>query len=140
MLYIICRDHAGGNLDLIKHRPSVQVLGFDDRVAGLTNPVADGQIFKVGSLYVKVLHTPCHTSGSICFVVSADAEFTSDLAVFTGDTLFLAGCGRFFEGSALQMFGSLSKIAALPKCTKAYVGHEYTVKNLQVIPQLLTHH
>ena len=130
---MICRDHAGGNLDLVKLLPNTQVLGFDNRVAGLTNLVADGQVFKIGSLYVKVLHTPCHTSGSVCFFVSPDENFTSDLAVFTGDTLFLAGCGRFFEGSALQMFESLSKIATLPKCTKVYVGHEYTVKNLQVI-------
>ena len=52
-------------------------------------------------------------------------------ALFTGDTLFYAGCGRLFEGSASQLYGSLKKISALPPTTKIYCGHEYTLRNLE---------
>ena len=51
--------------------------------------------------------------------------------MFTGDTLFVAGCGRLFEGTAEQMHGSLQKLAALPEATRVYCGHEYTVQNLR---------
>jgi hydroxyacylglutathione hydrolase len=53
-------------------------------------------------------------------------------AVFTGDTLFIGGCGRFFEGTAEQMLSSLGKLAQLPDDTRVYCGHEYTLANLQV--------
>ena len=52
-------------------------------------------------------------------------------AVFTGDTLFIAGCGRVFEGKAHTMVDSLAKLAALPEATQVYCGHEYTEKNLR---------
>jgi len=51
--------------------------------------------------------------------------------VFTGDTLFIAGCGRVFEGKADTMVASLARLAALPDDTQVYCGHEYTEKNLR---------
>jgi hydroxyacylglutathione hydrolase len=51
--------------------------------------------------------------------------------VFTGDTLFAAGCGRLFEGDAAQMMSSLGRLASLPDDTRVYCGHEYTQKNLE---------
>ncbi|CAI0459266.1 unnamed protein product, partial [Linum tenue] len=71
-----------------------------------------------------------HTKGHISYYVTGkEAE---DPAVFTGDTLFIAGCGKFFEGTAEQMHQSLCvTLASLPKHTQVYCGHEYTVKNLQ---------
>lgn len=51
-------------------------------------------------------------------------------AVFTGDTLFLGGCGRFFEGSAGEMHSALSYLGTLPNETIVYNGHEYTASNL----------
>jgi hydroxyacylglutathione hydrolase len=55
----------------------------------------------------------------------------TDGSVFTGDTLFVAGCGRLFEGTAAQMYDSLhQKLGALPDSTRVYCGHEYTAKNL----------
>jgi hydroxyacylglutathione hydrolase len=59
--------------------------------------------------------------------------------VFTGDTLFIAGCGRVFEGKANTMVESLAKLAALPDSTKVYCGHEYTAKNLQFALTLEPH-
>lgn len=71
----------------------------------------------------KVLETPGHTLGSICYYIS-------DLkVVFTGDTLFSLGCGRLFEGSPADMYHSLNKLAALPDETMVYCAHEYTADN-----------
>lgn len=71
----------------------------------------------------KILETPGHTLGSICYYIS-------DLkVVFTGDTLFSLGCGRLFEGSPADMYHSLNKLAALPDETMVYCAHEYTADN-----------
>ncbi|HBA40771.1 MAG TPA: hydroxyacylglutathione hydrolase, partial [Deltaproteobacteria bacterium] len=51
--------------------------------------------------------------------------------LFCGDTLFVAGCGRLFEGTAEQMHDSLTKLRQLPEDTLVYCGHEYTEKNIQ---------
>ncbi|KAH7351788.1 hypothetical protein KP509_19G014400 [Ceratopteris richardii] len=79
-----------------------------------------------------------HTKGHICYFVT-DIK-GGDPAVFTGDTLFIGGCGRFFEGTPEQMYYSLcEKLASLPARTQVYCGHEYTVKNfafaLEVDPE-----
>lgn len=56
----------------------------------------------------------------------------NDKAVFTGDTLFLSGCGRFFEGTAEQMYSALiEKLSKLPDETKIFCGHEYSLQNLK---------
>ena len=69
-----------------------------------------------------MLDVPGHTSGHIAYVGHG--------AVFCGDTLFSAGCGRLFEGTPEQMVASLAKLAPLPDETLVYCGHEYTVSNL----------
>ncbi|XP_017985205.1 PREDICTED: hydroxyacylglutathione hydrolase cytoplasmic isoform X1 [Theobroma cacao] len=71
-----------------------------------------------------------HTKGHISYYVTGKEG--EDPAVFTGDTLFIAGCGKFFEGTAEQMYQSLCvTLGSLPKPTRVFCGHEYTVKNLQ---------
>lgn len=120
-------DHAGGNADLIKRVPGLAVLGGDDRIDGVTRKVQHGDTLTVGGLNIECLFTPCHTTGHICYYVTKD----TDKAVFTGDTLFLGGCGRFFEGTAPQMYEALVKIlGTLPGETKVYCGHEYSLQNL----------
>ena len=58
------------------------------------------------------MFTPCHTTGHICYFFSGGGDTPS---VFTGDTLFLGGCGRFFEGTTDQMHEALvGKLAKLP--------------------------
>lgn len=123
------QDHAGGNEKLVKlFGGKLEVFGGDDRIGGLTNKVGQGDSFKIGGLSVSCLHTPCHTSGHICYYI----ETAEDKAVFTGDTLFLGGCGRFFEGTAEQMYSALiDKLGALPDETKVFCGHEYTLQNLK---------
>ena len=108
-------DHAGGNADLIKRVPGLTVFGGDDRIDGVTRMVKHGDELKVGSLNIQCIFTPCHTTGHICYYVTKN----TDKAVFTGDTLFLGGCGRFFEGTAPQMYEALvKKLGTLPGETK----------------------
>ncbi|KAG0026019.1 hypothetical protein BGZ81_006679 [Podila clonocystis] len=121
-------DHAGGNVELIAKKPGLAVFGADARIPEINYVVKDKEEFKVGSLTVQALWTHCHTKGSVSYYVKDG----SDRAVFTGDTLFLSGCGRFFEGTAADMYNSLLHIlATLPVETKVYCGHEYTKANLQ---------
>ncbi|XP_050475089.1 hydroxyacylglutathione hydrolase, mitochondrial isoform X2 [Bombus flavifrons] len=105
------------------------VYGGDDRIEALTCKVKHNDTFNIGKLQVRCLATPCHTSGHICYYITGDQESP---AVFTGDTLFAGGCGRFFEGTAEQMYKALIEIlGSLPNETKVYCGHEYTGNNLK---------
>uniref|UniRef100_K3W5L0 hydroxyacylglutathione hydrolase n=1 Tax=Globisporangium ultimum (strain ATCC 200006 / CBS 805.95 / DAOM BR144) TaxID=431595 RepID=K3W5L0_GLOUD len=123
-------DHAGGNtamVDLIKEHDGVTIPvvgGQGDAVEAVTREVAHGDVVEVGDLGVHVLHTPCHTRGHVLYHVQD--------ALFTGDTLFVAGCGRFFNGVPSEMHYALNEvIAKLPVTTKIYCGHEYTASNLR---------
>ncbi|KAM3864320.1 hydroxyacylglutathione hydrolase-like protein [Diretmus argenteus] len=124
-------DHARGNEALLKDVPGLRVYGGDDRIGGLTDKVTDTQELKFNSINVRCLFTPCHTSGHMCYFVWED-ECTDAPAVFTGDTLFVGGCGQFFEGTAEQMYHNLTQVlGSLPQDTKVFCGHEYTIKNLK---------
>lgn len=120
-------DHAGGNKDLLKQFPGSPVVGGKD-CAHVTKTPTHKSTFNIGSITLTALHTPCHTQDSICYyAVDGDQK-----AVFTGDTLFVAGCGRFFEGNAKEMNKALNEVlAALPDDTKVYPGHEYTKSNIR---------
>lgn len=130
-------DHAGGNEELVKRHPGLEVYGGDDRIPALTKKVSHGNTFSVGKLQIEALFTPCHTAGHICFLVSSPGEPS---AVFTGDTLFIGGCGRFFEGSPEQMYKALVEILGnLPDDTKVFCGHEYTVANYKFAKHVEPH-
>eukprot|EP00252_Welwitschia_mirabilis_P021926 TRINITY_DN5777_c0_g1_i1.p1 TRINITY_DN5777_c0_g1~~TRINITY_DN5777_c0_g1_i1.p1 ORF type:complete len:259 (+),score=68.85 TRINITY_DN5777_c0_g1_i1:187-963(+) len=125
-------DHAGGNEEMQKLIPGIEVYGGSkDHIKGCTIALEHNDEILLGeTVTIKALHTPCHTKGHISYFVTSPTG--DDPAVFTGDTLFIAGCGKFFEGSAEQMYQSLCKtLASLPKPTRVFCGHEYTVKNLQ---------
>lgn len=120
-------DHIGGIEDLQAEFSGFNIVcyrGDKNRI-----PIADTYVdhddhIQIGEQIGRVLHTPGHTSGSICY-------FFND-HLFVGDTLFGGGCGRLFEGTPEQMHTSLSKqIAVLPDETKVYFGHEYTRTNLE---------
>jgi hydroxyacylglutathione hydrolase len=118
-------DHAGGNKEILSHYPDLRVIGGKDCDQVKFVP-KDGETFKIGELVVKGVHTPCHTQDSICFYAEQDGK----KAVFTGDTLFVAGCGRFFEGTAEEMHKALNQtLGSLPEDTLTYPGHEYTASN-----------
>merc|ERR550534_3177429 len=95
----------------------------------MNKKVEEGDTFKVGKLGVTCISTPCHTSGHMSYLIESDAK--SPPALFSGDCLFIVGCGRFFEGTAQEMHVALNeKFFNLPDSTSVFCGHEYTLKNL----------
>lgn len=121
-------DHSGGNEDIVRRVSGLRVYGAraeGGRIPALTDPLEDGDRVRVGALEARVIGIPAHTNGHVAYY------FESLEAVFTGDTLFVGGCGRVFEGGAANMLESLGKLAALPDDTRVYCGHEYTEKNLK---------
>ncbi|XP_072743137.1 hydroxyacylglutathione hydrolase, mitochondrial isoform X3 [Anoplolepis gracilipes] len=122
-------DHAGGNAKLLKSFTNLSVYGGDDRIGAINHKITHNDTFNIGNLSVKCLATPCHTSGHICYYITGEEHPPT---VFTGDTLFAGGCGKFFEGTADQMYKALIEIlGALPEETEVYCGHEYTANNLK---------
>lgn len=120
-------DHVGGNEALVARFGAMPVFAHESdrgRVPGQTDDVKEGRAIEIGGLRFEALHVPGHTTGAVAYVGHG--------AVFTGDTLFVAGCGRLFEGTPATMFTSLcEKLAALPGDTQVYCGHEYTASNLR---------
>ncbi|CAL2032166.1 unnamed protein product [Caenorhabditis brenneri] len=125
-------DHCGGNEGFRRQFPNIPIFGGDDRVPGMDRRVKHDEVAELADLKIKCLLTPCHTSGHVCYLVSNPSDESDTPVVFTGDTLFIAGCGRFFEGTATQMDTALNKILKpLPEDTLVYPGHEYTLANLK---------
>jgi hydroxyacylglutathione hydrolase len=124
-------DHVGGIEQICERLSLTRVYGHASdrgRVPGQTAFLEEGDTFTIGSLLVRVLHIPGHTTGAVAYVVTREPH---DAVVFTGDTLFVGGCGRMFEGDPPMFQGSLAKLARLDGRTKVYCGHEYTESNLR---------
>ena len=118
-------DHVEGNLEL-KNKTACKVVAAQsdwERVPGIDQGVNDGDTIFLGEYKLQVIATPGHTSGHVVYY-SADNK-----ALFCGDTLFVMGCGRLFEGTAEQMYFSLQKLRVLPSSTLIYCAHEYTQAN-----------
>ncbi len=119
-------DHSMANPELARlfQVPVIAFAGDADRVPGFSDGVREGDRVSVGRLEAEVLFIPAHTRGHIAYVFPG--------AVFCGDTLFAAGCGRLFEGNPQMMHEALNvKLTRLPDTTKVYCGHEYTQSNLR---------
>jgi hydroxyacylglutathione hydrolase len=119
-------DHTGGVPRLLQHR-QVPVFGpAKEAIPTITVPLKEGDSVNIPELQLRlhVIDTPGHTLGHICYHAQEQAW------LFSGDTLFAAGCGRLFEGTAAQMHQSLNKLATLPDATAVYCAHEYTLSNL----------
>ena len=119
-------DHSMANPALAE-RFGVPVLGHRsdaERLPGFTDGLEEGDTVEVGRERARVLFIPAHTRGHIAYAF--------DGAVFCGDTLFAAGCGRLFEGTPEMMWTALhDKLGRLPDATRVYCGHEYTESNLR---------
>jgi hydroxyacylglutathione hydrolase len=120
-------DHVGGIPELLQSYHELEVLGsaYDSerkRIAGLTRALHPGDPVWFQSLRVRLLFVPGHTLGAVAYLC--------DGALFSGDTLFGAGCGRMFEGTPAVMQRSLACLRELPANTRLYCGHEYTEQNL----------
>jgi hydroxyacylglutathione hydrolase len=137
-------DHVGGIGALAERwRESLEyVVGFAGdrgRIPGQTTFI-DAPLDRFVATQVKVAgrdllarHIPGHTRGAVALGLSRDQDGPAGVPtdVFTGDTLFGAGCGRLFEGTPAEMFRSLQALAALPAQTRLWFGHEYTASNLR---------
>ena len=120
-------DHVGG-ISALKEATQAQVTGpAQETIPCLDVPVDEGATIELLGHTVQVFAVPGHTSGHVVYFCQG-AEHSPWL--LSGDTLFAAGCGRVFEGTAQQMYASLSRLAALPDDTLIYCTHEYTLSNL----------
>ena len=119
-------DHTAGCADL-KTQFDCTVIGPDDGRAACVD-TSDTASLPIDCI---PLATPGHTSSHLSF------HFPDQAIVFTGDALFLGGCGRLFEGTPMQMWQSLLKLRGLPEETEIYPGHDYTVDNLEFCKSVL---
>ena len=118
-------DHVGGIPELRTVFPELKVFGpVGESIKGVTEPLHEGDRPVIPGLEAdfQVLEVPGHTAGHIAYL--------GEGALFCGDTLFAAGCGRVFDGTMAQLADSLQRIARLPAETKVYCAHEYTLDNL----------
>jgi hydroxyacylglutathione hydrolase len=124
-------DHVGGVAALVEHVQrregrALPVIGpADENIPGRTQAVQDGDAFDLLNTHWEVIGVPGHTLGHVAFHAPGEG------LLLCGDTLFAGGCGRLFEGSAAQLYGSLQRLAALPDATRVLCAHEYTVGNLR---------
>ena len=118
-------DHVAGNAEIKAatgarlYAPAAEA----DKIGGVDTPLKDGDSFTFGGEDIRIIETPGHTLGHICFYAAESG------LLFTGDTLFVMGCGRLFEGTAEQLHAAMQKLAGLPPETEIYCGHDYAAKN-----------
>lgn len=120
-------DHVAGLPALLRELGPLPVLGSQHdldahQIAHQSRGLVDGDELDLFGHTFRVVAVPGHTLGAITYVGEGLA--------FTGDTLFLGGCGRVFEGTMPMMHASLGKLSALDPDTRLYCGHEYTEANL----------
>jgi hydroxyacylglutathione hydrolase len=123
-------DHIGGVAQLLKSYPDAKTYApLLEQYPFEHTPIGEADTIYLKSLDIEfsVIDLPGHTLGHVAYY-SKNTEDGNLL--FCGDTLFGAGCGRLFEGTSLQMYQSLQKLAALPLSTKIYCTHEYTMHNI----------
>ncbi len=123
-------DHVGGLAEILARFP-VPVFGPElENIPGVSHPLTGGERIELPelALHLDIIAVPGHTRGHIAYY---GPSIDADGAVFCGDTLFGAGCGRLFEGTPAQMHESLAKLAVLPAPTLVYCAHEYTQSNLR---------
>jgi hydroxyacylglutathione hydrolase len=120
-------DHVDGNLALKQKTGCHIIAGQGDigRIPGIDSAVKDGDSLWLGRHRISIMATPGHTLHHIVYY------FPEHQKLFCGDTLFVMGCGRLFEGTAQQMWQSLQKLKVLPPATQIYCTHEYTQTNGQ---------
>jgi hydroxyacylglutathione hydrolase len=121
-------DHIGAVAELKKRTGSAVVGGDKERIPGVDRVVADGDVVTAGDREIQAIATPGHTRTSMCYYMRPSSEHKEGI-LWTGDTMFVMGCGRIGECDAATLHASLMKLAALPDDTLVYCGHDYTEEN-----------
>lgn len=122
-------DHNAGN-NYLKTVYNAEVISGDDSRVNLKDKVVnDGDLLDYGFMQIKVFATPGHTSCSLSFL-AVDND-TQEASIFTGDTLFVGGCGRVEEDNYENMWKSIQLLSRLPGETQFYGGHEYALDNYE---------
>lgn len=121
-------DHSAGAKKLKKKTGCTIISPDKKRISQTDRLVADCDILNFGNEKIRVIATPGHTTTSVCYYVAPSGANAAGI-LFTGDTMFIGGCGRIFECSAKTMFQSLSSLTDLPDNTLVYPGHDYTEEN-----------
>jgi len=116
-------DHVAG-IEFLCSKNEVPVFSSREELGNIPHAnrgLKDGEELVLDDFVVQAILVPGHTHGHLAYRI--------DNCLFSGDTLFLGGCGRLFGGTAEQLFNSLyEKILVLPDDTCVYPGHEYTVR------------
>lgn len=122
-------DHVGGVLELLKDHQATVYGPALENLPACDVPLSEGDVVSIEapSMTFNVLDVPGHTAGHIAYA----GQIAGQSVLFCGDTLFVGGCGRLFEGTPTQMLESLDKFATLPDDTRVYCAHEYTLSNLR---------
>jgi hydroxyacylglutathione hydrolase len=141
-------DHTMGNREMVRRTGAKVIIHEADAAELLETPpnildmfgaeapppadilVSDGSLIQVGTVALKVIHTPGHTPGGMCLYI--------DGMVFTGDTLFVGSVGRtdFPGGSYAELERSIrTKLYTLPGDTVVYPGHNYGMHPASTIQQ-----
>jgi len=118
-------DHTGGIAALTKSRQIPVYGSHNSRYDGVTHPLQQGDSVEFDGFQLQVQEIPGHTLDHISYYLAAETG-----QLFCGDTLFLAGCGRLFEGSPSQMLDAMQYFRSLPSSTEVYCTHEYSLANL----------
>ena len=119
-------DHTIGNKEAVQ-RTGGQICAHESAPTNKDRSLKDKEVIKLDSLTIRIMHTPGHTPDGICYLLS-DKTDTKKNYLFTGDTLFVGGCGRtdLPGGSNEDMYNSLVKIMReMPDKLIVYPGHDY---------------
>ncbi|MBE0634848.1 MBL fold metallo-hydrolase [Candidatus Bipolaricaulota bacterium] len=110
-------DHTNGN-EAFAAATGIVPLKFGELDAQTSQRVAEGAAFPLGDLQIQIIHTPGHTTDSICLLIGD--------AVFTGDTLFVGKVGGtdLEEGARAEYASIHDKLLTLPDETRVFPGHD----------------
>lgn len=126
-------DHTQGLEEILPQYRVPVYFPASEPVFGGTHPVKEPDVITLEGLQLdfRIIDIPGHTLGHVAY--------WSTPWIFTGDTLFSAGCGKVFEGTPQQMYRSLMKLKQLDAKTELFCGHEYTLDNLKFAQMVEPH-
>ena len=121
-------DHTDGN-EKLREVTGCKIIGPDiGRIPTLDRVVRDGDRLSFGPVEIQVISTPGHTESDVCYFMKRP---DGDPVLWTGDTLFVGGCGRLYGGGPEALFRSLNRLVSLPEETLVFCSHEYGADNLR---------